>query len=237
MGREVHWRLSTLADLASFADSQTPLLETRVGGVLVDNLAGHARPWQVLLLGGPSGVGKTSVSYRLARYFGVGIIEVDDFQVLLERMTTVEQQPAIHFWRTHPAPEQLSAAEIIQHLLEQSAAMEPGLEAVIANHLETSTPVVLEGDLLLPALAAQANFTGQANGGRVRGAFLHEPDEQQFVANYLSREPEKDPQVKRAHVSWLHGLWLKQEAERVGLPVVLARPGDTVSERLIAAVS
>jgi hypothetical protein len=31
--------------------------------------------------------------------------------------------------------------------------------------------------------------------------------------------------------------WLKQEAERHGLPVVLARPWDTVFERLIAAVS
>ena len=209
-----------------------------MGGVLLDKSAAPpARRWQVLLLGGPSGVGKTAVSYRLARHFGVGITEVDDFQVLLERMTTAEQQPAIHFWRTHPAPEQLSAAEIMQHLIEQSDAMRPGLEAVVANHLEASTPVVLEGDFILPALAAQARFSGQANGGRVRGAFLHEPDEQQLVANYLAREPERGPQVKRAHVSWLHGLWLRQEAERHGLPVVLARPWDTVFERLIAAVS
>jgi 2-phosphoglycerate kinase len=198
---------------------------------------GPARPWQVLLLGGPSGVGKTAVSYRLARHFGVGITEVDDFQVLLERMTTAEQQPAIHFWRTHPAPEQLSAAEIMQRLLELGDAMSPGLEAVIANHLETSTPMVLEGDFILPALAAQARFSGQANGGRVLGAFLHEPDEQQLVANYLAREPERGPQVKRAQVSWLHGQWLRGEAERHGLPVVLARPWDTVLERLVAAVS
>jgi tRNA A37 N6-isopentenylltransferase MiaA len=43
----------------------------------------HIRRWQVLLLGGPSGAGKTAVSYRLARHFGVGITEVDDFQVVL----------------------------------------------------------------------------------------------------------------------------------------------------------
>ncbi len=181
--------------------------------------------------------GKTSVSYRLARHFGAGITEVDDFQALLERMTTREQQPAIHFWRTHPAPEQLSVAETVRHLLEQGEAMMPGLEGVIANHLETSTPLVLEGDFLLPRLAAQASFSGLASGGRVRGVVLHEPDEQQFVANYLSREPESGPQVRRAHVSWLHGLRLREEAEKHGLPVVLARPWDTVLERLIAAVS
>ncbi len=195
------------------------------------------RRWQVLLLGGPSGAGKTAVSHRLARHFGVGITEVDDFQALLERMTTPEQQPAIHFWRTHPAPEALPAAEIVQHLLDQSRALGLGLEGVIANHLETRTPVVLEGDFVLPALAAQASFLGHANGGRVRAAFLHEPDEPQLLANYLSREPERGPQVKRAQVSWLHGQWLRHEAERFGMPVVLARPWETVLERLIAAVS
>jgi 2-phosphoglycerate kinase len=43
-----------------------------------------ARSWQVLLLGGASGTGKTSVSYRLARYFDIALTEVDDFQVMLE---------------------------------------------------------------------------------------------------------------------------------------------------------
>ena len=37
------------------------------------------RSWQALLLRGASGVGKTSVSYRLARHYGVGLTEVDDF--------------------------------------------------------------------------------------------------------------------------------------------------------------
>ena len=59
------------------------------------------RPWQVLLIGGASGAGKTSVSYRLANHFNVGITEVDDFQVILERMTTPAQQPELHWRPTH----------------------------------------------------------------------------------------------------------------------------------------
>ena len=98
--------------------------------------------------------------------------------------------------------------------------------------------MVIEGDFILPALAAQASFAGMASGGRVRGIFLHgRPDEQQLVANYLSREPAAGPQVKRAQVSGLHGLWLREEAERHGLPVAPARPWDTVLERLIAALA
>lgn len=202
-----------------------------------DETGAAARTWQVLLLGGPSGTGKTAVSYRLAKHYGVGITEIDDFHVLLVRMTTPEQQPALHFWKTNPASEQLSAAEIMTHLLEDGRAMTPGLDAVIGNHLETQIPVVLEGDFIHPALAAQTSFSGQRNDLRVRAVFLHEPDEQQLVNNFLLREPERGPQTKRAQVSWLHGQWLKQEAERLGLPVVAARPWGTVLERTIAAVS
>src|SRR5579863_2628371 len=200
-------------------------------------MSAPARPWQVLLLGGPSGVGKTEVSYRLARYFQVGITEVDDFQVLLETMTTPEQQPAIHFWRTHPAPEQLPADQIFEQGLEIGRVMAPGLAAVIANHLETRSPMVLEGDFIHPDLAIRSHFLAEPNDGRVRAVFIDEPDEPQFVANYLSREPRSGPQVKRARVSWLKGRWLRQEAERCGLPVVPARPWETVLERVVAAVS
>src|SRR5205809_7940066 len=123
-------------------------------------------PWDVLLLGGPSGTGKTAVSYRLARHFGIGITEVDDFQVLLERMTTPEQQPVLHFWRTHPDPGTLTAEEIMWQGLEVAGAMTPALEAVIADHLDTKVPIVLEGDFIAPMLAAQPSFDGQSNAGR-----------------------------------------------------------------------
>ena len=196
-----------------------------------------SRSWQVLLLGGASGTGKTAVSYRLAQYFGIGLTGVDDFQVLLERMTTPEQQPALHFWRTHPDPGQLSAEQIMEQGLTVGQAMLPGLEAVIANHLDSHTPIMLEGDFIHPALAAQNSFAGMPNAGRVRAIFLDEPDEQKLINNFLLREPSSGPQTKRARVSLLYGRWLKQEAERFGLPVLAARPWDTLLERIIAAVS
>ena len=203
---------------------------------MADLTPGPARRWQVLLLGGPSGTGKTAVSYRLAQHFQIGITEVDDFQVLLERMTTPEQQPVLHFWRTHPAPDQLSAAEIMEQGLAVGQVMAVGLEAVIANHLESQAPVVLEGDFIHPSLAAQKSFAGLENDGRVRAIFLYEADERQLLANFLQREPDSGPQSTRARVSWLYGQWLKQEAERYGLPVLASRPWDTLFERIIAAL-
>ena len=133
----------------------------------------------------------------------MGITEVDDFQVVLERMTTPEQQPALHFWRTHPDPGSLSAEEIQEQGLDILQVMMPALEAVIENHLEEGTPILLEGDFIHPALAAQDAFGEQPNGGRVRGIFLYEADEDQVVRNFLGREPATGPQRTRARVSVL----------------------------------
>jgi 2-phosphoglycerate kinase len=191
--------------------------------------------WQVLLLGGASGVGKTSVSYHLAHHFGVGLTEVDDFQVVLEGMTTPAQQPVLHRWRTHPQElGRLNEEERLAYTLRYSAVMAEALELVIASHLEARRSLVLEGDFILPSLAVRTSYGHVAAGGQVRAVFLYEGDEAQLRRNYLLREGRE--QVGRARASWRHSKWLRQEAERLRLPAVAARPWDTVLGRVIAAV-
>ena len=190
-------------------------------------------PWHVLLIGGASGVGKTSVSYRLAHHFGVGITEVDDFQVILERMTTPEQQPVLHFFRTDPeAFFSLDEEGKLAHAIAYATVMAEPLEYVIANHLDGGSPIVLEGDFILPALAARETYAGVPAAGRVRALIVYEPDEGQIGRNYLAREGE--PQPGRARASWRHSEWLRREAERLGLPALAARPWETGVERALA---
>ena len=190
-------------------------------------MADKKRAWDVLLIGGPSGVGKTSVSYRLARHFDIPIGEVDDYVVVLKQMTTPEQQPILHYWDTHAATMEWTAEKIVDLTISVIQLMAPAIEAVIADHIEFYAPILLEGDYLLPSLAQSE---------RVRGVFLYEPDEAQIVANYLQREPEEGEQSGRAHVSWLLGEWLKQEAERAGVITLPARPWDTLFERIIEVI-
>jgi 2-phosphoglycerate kinase len=187
------------------------------------------------LLGGASGVGKTCVSYRLARHYGVSIVEVDDFQIILERMTSPDRYPVLHFWRLRPDEAQaMDEEQLLAHTLAYAAVMAEALEPVIANHLETSTPLVLEGDFILPALAARADYGGIPAEGQVRGLFLLEDDEEQLRRNYLLREGTEQP--RRARASWRYSNWLRQETERLGVPAITARPWDTVLERAIAAI-
>jgi GrpB-like predicted nucleotidyltransferase (UPF0157 family) len=191
--------------------------------------------WQVLLLGGASGVGKSSFSYRLAQHYAVGLTEVDDFQIVLQHVTTPEQYPVVHFWRTQPEAWRRYTEE--QHLAEAvefGEVMSGILEPVIANHLQTHKPIVLEGDFILPSLATQSTYDGIAADGRVRALFLYEDDEEQLRQNFLAREGE--PQLLRARLSWRYSEWLRAEAGRLGLPAIPARPWDTVFERALAAI-
>jgi hypothetical protein len=109
--------------------------------------------------------------------------------------------------------------------------MAEALEVVIANHLDGGTPMLLEGDFLLPALAVRPAYLGIPAAGRVRGLILYD-EEAQIGRNYLAREGE--PQPDRARWSWNQGAWLRQEAEHLGLPTLAARPWETVLDRAVA---
>lgn len=188
------------------------------------------RRWDVLLIGGASGVGKTRLATVLSRRFALPVTAVDDFQVVLEVMTTPDQQPALHFWREHPDPGSLTAEQIHTQGLEILDALEPALRAVVEDHLEDGRPAIMEGDFIHPRLAEPGAFDG-----RVSGVFLCEPDAGQLVANYLEREPARGPQELRAQVGALRSRWLEETCAALGVPALHPRPWETLEARAIAA--
>ncbi|MEU4805404.1 hypothetical protein [Actinosynnema sp. NPDC023587] len=186
--------------------------------------------WRVLLVGGASGSGKSSLAYPVARARGAALVEVDDLVVASQALTTPAQQPALHRWRTG-SPDGLSSEEVTAAQVALARAVEPALAAVITNHRETDLPLVLEGDYLLPA------FCAGWTGGDVRSVFVHEPDAGLLERNYASREPDAGAQRKRAEDSAHYGDWLAAEARRHGLPVITARPWADAVQRLESAVA
>ena len=191
----------------------------------------------VLLLGGASGVGKSMLSCPLARRLGVNLTEIDDVQIAVETVTGPADQPLLHFWRTHVGEytSWTDEARVEHHVRVCREVFLPVMRAVIADHLETRTPVVYEGDFLLPELATMAMFGDEPNDGRVRALFVSEPDEAQIATNYVAREGGAQPE--RARASSLFDAFLRAECDRHGVPVVAARPWDDVVERALAALA
>jgi 2-phosphoglycerate kinase len=203
--------------------------------------ARSAPPWTVLLIGGASGTGKTLAAEFVARRFGIPWLQVDDFRLAIQRATTPEQLPELHYFVNAATDDPLwtrEEDELVEALRRVAAAMSSALEIVIAHHLNLSQPVVLEGDGLDPALLAKSEFAGaSAEPGRVRGVVLVEPDEAALRVAFEARGPRGDPGEvetfgKQARVAWRYGQWLQQQAKAVGVPLVASRPYERLPARL-----
>jgi 2-phosphoglycerate kinase len=194
--------------------------------------------WKVLLIGGHSGTGKTTAARVLAQDFGVALAQVDDFRLVLEQTSTPEQQPTLHtlmdVQAADAAPETRCAA-----LIAAAQTVSQALEVVVAHHVATDRPTILEGDGITPAFAAKRFFFNlDVPEGAVRAVFLIEDDESHLLRNALERGRgfetlPRARQQRQIRQSWLYGQWLKSEALGYNLPVVASQPWETLPERIL----
>lgn len=198
--------------------------------------------WQVLLIGGHSASGKTTVAAQIGRSLGIPWMMVDDLRLAFQRarVRLPEGTDALHFdetphfWRRPPE-------ELRDALIAVGEVMSPALEVVVENHVDQDAPIVIEGDGILPSLLSRPPLLERS--GTIRAAFLVEPDESVILDNTLARgkgfvagRTEAELRVD-AHARWLFGQWLAREAVRYGLPVVEPRPWETLAERLVAVIT
>jgi len=80
------------------------------------------RTWDILIIGGASGSGKTSISRPLSRLYGVDLVRVDDFQTLLEAIITPEMIPTLHYWKIEPNWRNQSVDWVVERLKSVSRA-------------------------------------------------------------------------------------------------------------------
>jgi 2-phosphoglycerate kinase len=207
-------------------------------------------PWRVLLIGGNSGAGKTSIAREIARRLGVSILFVDDIRMIIQQTTLPGEQPGIHYFLAHPTIWQKPPEEACDGLITVGRALMGPLSVAIAHHvfIESTGPVIIEGDGILPSLAAQQTFPNihfapLPVGNQVRSVFLVESDEEVLALNMRQRErggfgafPLKEQQTM-VRSSWLYGQWVRRQADHYGLPVIESRPWETALARVWQAIS
>lgn len=196
-----------------------------------------------MLIGGPSGVGKSTVARLVGQRFGASWLQIDDLRLALQwsRAQLPENGTDIlsYFDDTSDVwlqpPEQLRDA-----LIATSRVMEPAVEIVVRNHVDTATPVVIEGDGFAPSLLLRPEIAIRVEAAQVRAIFLTEQDEGTLLANAVARSrgnsgwSEVELQTQ-ARAKWLYGNWLTDQARRQGLPVLNVRPWETLLERIMVA--
>ncbi|MBX3052388.1 MAG: hypothetical protein KF753_12970 [Caldilineaceae bacterium] len=204
--------------------------------------------WQVLLIGGGSATGKSTVAQSLVKKIGISHLLVDDLRIAVQAVTTPAQMPALHYFLTVEDATALSAEAFTDGLIGVGQALIPALREVISHHVAVPAVgrVIVEGDGILPEFVnnlALADVNGRALMDvetKVRAVFIYEEEEEQLLGNFTarSRGSEHAPSTEQrryVHSIWQFGQRVKADAERFGQPVVCARPFDTLAQRILAA--
>lgn len=187
------------------------------------------RNWTVLLIGGASGTGKSSIAYEIARYYGVNVLEADDVHLSVETVTTKEKFPAIHYWSSGANWEDIGVNGNVNWLIDVDKEMIPILKAIVNRHIEDNLPIIIEGDFINP------EFTRSFENPKVKSIFINETDKNQIVQNYLAREG-GDLQHYRAEISIAYGKWIADTCNQKGISVIDSRPWDTVLTRVLKSL-
>lgn len=184
------------------------------------------RNWTVLLIGGASGTGKSSIAYEIARYYGVNVLEVDDVCLSVEIVTTKENFPSIHYWNSGVNWKDVGVNSNVKWLIDVSKEMIPVLKGLVSRHIDDKLPIIIEGDFINP------EFTKSFRSPEVKSIFVQESDKNQILQNYLSREG-GDLQHYRAEISIAYGKWIADSCNENGIKMIESRPWDTALTRVI----
>lgn len=198
--------------------------------------------WNILLIAGSSGTGKTRTAKALAYQLGIECAQLDDFRLLAENISSPSQQPALHVLNDAQLADQLSPEMMCEKLIDVACVMSRAIEPVIAHHIATQQPLIIEGDGLLPDLGIQQHyFNLYVLPKQVRLVLLHETDEQTILRNILGRKRgidhrPQEMQRKQARAAWLFGEWLRQKAMHHNLPIIKPTPWQTLIDRVLQSL-
>jgi len=191
----------------------------------------------VYLIAGAAGAGKTTVAAVLASGLGISWLQADSTWLALKSATTLESHPTLRFF---PELEGTSFTfdEFDARFRDGSAIVCAALEAVLAHELESRPEgFALEGTWLAPEWLAA--LPGRFPAADIRAVLLWEGESAEVQRVLLARSNHgsaSPSQITFADLAWRIGERLRSRAAAAGIPVVAARPRETLLERVAAAL-
>jgi len=192
---------------------------------------------RLLLIGGSSGSGKSTTAKQLSQALGAGWLQVDTLWVTAQLVLPKDSE-AYRLLRVDERT--IMTLDPIADLLEQQIACSryicSWLPRLLEVELQVHPTLVVDGAWLLPEFAHALHL----DGVDVRAAYLHEEDLAALRSTLDARrfvQKEATWHGRAAENAWVTGNYLAAEAERLGLPVVPARPRETLLERVRAALN
>ena len=122
----------------------------------------------IVLVGGATGVGKSTIATMLANRLGITrVIPTDAVREVMRSMFTAELFPTLHTSSfdaarlvRHPLPR--SADPVVIGFREQTSAVTVGIDALIQRAIDEGTDLILEGAHLVPGFLDYSRFKSKA---------------------------------------------------------------------------
>jgi hypothetical protein len=118
------------------------------------SLAMSAGPFRVLLLGGQSGSGKSTVARHMERHLDMSWLQVDDLRLALQRsqVTLPRHTDDLYYFLETKDVWRQSPELLRDRLIAVGELMFPAIEVVVEHHIDQNLPAVVEGDGILPVV-------------------------------------------------------------------------------------
>lgn len=197
--------------------------------------------WIVLLIGGCSGTGKSTLGPAIAHKYKAELGRVDDYRMALQSATKPKYHPELHFFISSPGVPKDGIWEnppevLYDALLKVGKFVSSMMEVVIEHHLHTGNRIVLEGDGIIPEMVFRIKSKYK---DKLRSVFLYESDRDFFFKRDMPAEEENsilnlEKMVIRT-MHWLYGQWLVEEAGKRDMMIIRSRPWDTLYDRVISS--
>lgn len=181
----------------------------------------------LILLGGTTGVGKTSLALEVAHRLGIGrVLSTDSIRQVMRIVLSKELAPALHAssydaWKELP-PESRGDDPAIEGFRAQAATVSVGVRASMDRAVAENASLVLDGVSIVPGLIDLKAYEGKADVFFLVVAAL---DEEAFATRFTSRGSRAAGRPPHRYLENLDSILRVQDhflelADRYNVPIV-----------------
>jgi 2-phosphoglycerate kinase len=180
----------------------------------------------ILLLGGTTGCGKTSLALEVAGRLGISrVVSTDSIRQILRLTLTRALVPAIHASSFEADPLKLYARgedPVLTGFHSQASVVNAGVRAMLDRAVEENTSLILDGVSLVPGLLDLEPYRDSAH---VIFLVVARLDEEAFREHFITREKSQKRRSAHRYVEHLDAILRIQEnflelADRFDVPIV-----------------